>query len=77
MWLVLAVMMTFWFWLGVPTGSSAAQSRPVRTFDEFEVMLGPEEGDDDTWFRVDWKNGRVSEFLVPNVFDAPRLASWE
>jgi hypothetical protein len=74
MWLVLAVMMTILSWLGVPARSPAAQSTAVRTFDGFEVMVGPEEGGDDTWFRVDFKDGRVSEFLVPSVFNVSRLA---
>jgi hypothetical protein len=74
MWLAIAVMMTVVSWFGGPASPSAAQPRVVRAFDEFEVTVGPEQDPDDTWFRVDWKNGRVSEFLVPQVFDAARLA---
>ena len=54
-------------------GSADAQTS-TRTFDDFVVTIGPEEGTEGTWFRIDWDNGQVGTFLVPNVFGPSTLA---
>ena len=58
---------------GTATGAEA-QSTWQRTFDPFVVTVGPEDVGEGTWFRIDWTNGHVGTFLIPDVFDPQRVA---